>query len=89
MFTMSATQELEKSIQKLVLSAINDSDAWIDQFLDQQCPQKRTKPTIAESRKILENDFLKPSHEFSTEWLNKLQQYVLLLSEIKIPKENG
>lgn len=52
------------------------SDDWIDSILDERRPRKRVKPSEAEQRTKLEQDFLTPSPTFSTEWLNKLQQLV-------------
>lgn len=75
---MSATaEELASAIRSL--SVCNDklSDDWIDGILDERQPRKRPKPPV-EDWQILEDDFLKPSHLFSTEWLNKLQRYAYL-----------
>lgn len=54
-----------------------ESDSWIDNILEDRRPRKKAKPTDDEQRSRLEELFLTPSHTFSTEWLNKLQQYVL------------
>jgi len=71
---MSTTsEELATAIQSLSLC---DQVNSIDSILDEVRPRKRSKPSIEAQRQILEDDFLKPSHSFSTEWLNKLQQYV-------------
>jgi len=51
-------------------------DSWIDSVLEDRRPRKRVKPTDDDQRSQLEAEFLAPSHTFSTEWLNQLQQYV-------------
>ncbi|KAF8453615.1 NUC185 domain-containing protein [Terfezia claveryi] len=67
---MSTTSEkLATAIQSLSLL----DEVSIDSILDEIRPRKCSKPSIEEQRQILEDDFLKPSHCFSAEWLNKLQ----------------
>ena len=79
---MSTTsEELAIAIQSLSLCDQVDS---IDSILDEIRPRKRSKPSIGERRQVLEDDFLKPSRSFSTEWLNKLQQYVPFFFENEI-----
>ncbi|KAI0476322.1 DSHCT domain-containing protein [Xylariaceae sp. FL0804] len=50
------------------------SDVNIDDILFQQGPRKRLKQNPAALKADLEQSFLSPSHEFSTDWLNRLQQ---------------
>ena len=75
---MSTTTEDLASIIR-TLSVCNDipSDDWIDNILNEQRPQKQQKPPVEDWR-VLEDNFLKPSHIFPTEWLNKLQRYAYL-----------
>lgn len=70
---MSEPSDLAESIRQVSLLETK-SDDWIDSILDQHRPRKRVKPTETEIRENLEQQFLTPSHNFSTEWLNKLQQ---------------
>jgi antiviral helicase SKI2 len=72
---MAVPEVLVDTINQLSLLE-TESDNWIDGILEERRPRKRVKPTDDERRTQLEEEFLTPSHAFSTEWLNKLQQYV-------------
>lgn len=61
-------------IQLTAASADDLADDWIDQILDQRQPRKRVKQDGEALKKELEQKYLTPSPNFSTEWLNKLQQ---------------
>lgn len=37
-------------------------------------PRARTRPSVAETRRELEDEFLNPSPRFNSEWLNRLQR---------------
>lgn len=76
---MPTQDDLAENIRQVSLLE-TESDDWIDGILDQRRPRKRVKPTETEIRNKLEEQFLTPSHNFSTEWLNKLQQYVQSLT---------
>jgi antiviral helicase SKI2 len=54
----------------------SSSDKWIDSILDSHRPRKRVKQDLDELKQSLEEKYLTPSTSFSTDWLNKLQQYV-------------
>jgi antiviral helicase SKI2 len=73
---MTTADTLSKAI-KQVSELELESDNWIDNILDERRPRKRVKPTDEEHCAQLEKEFLTPSTTFSTEWLNKLQQYAL------------
>jgi antiviral helicase SKI2 len=45
-----------------------------------RAPRRRTRPSAAELKRELENEFLTPSPRFSPEWLNRLQRYVQVSS---------
>ncbi len=47
----------------------------IDDILFRQAPRKRRKQDSNELKAELEKKYLLPSTRFSTEWLNRLQQY--------------
>lgn len=58
---------------------LDESDVNIDDILFEQRPRKKVKQNSAELKSQLEKSFLSPSTSFSTEWLNKLQQCVILV----------
>jgi antiviral helicase SKI2 len=69
---------LISDLQKVKLSSdLIDSkpDDWIDSVLEEQRPRKRIKQDREALKLYLEQKYLTPSASFSTEWLNKLQQY--------------
>ncbi|KAI0172904.1 antiviral helicase [Hypoxylon sp. FL1284] len=68
-----ASSDLVEAIQKLHISNTKE-DVTIDDILFQQGPRKRLKQDPAVLKAGLERDFLTPSNQFSTEWLNRLQQ---------------
>lgn len=77
------TETLSEAIERLHLgagggaaAAFGDGSGKIDDILFQQSPRKRRKQDPAELKAALEKKYLSPSTEFSTEWLNRLQQYV-------------
>ncbi|KAI5778902.1 NUC185 domain-containing protein [Geopyxis carbonaria] len=69
---MSGHEALVDAMKQVSL-AETDPDQWIDGILEERRPRKRVKPSEDEIRNALEDEFLTPSHSFSTEWLNKLQ----------------
>jgi antiviral helicase SKI2 len=70
--------ELASTLEKIHLNSPDAEDNWIDQILEeQQQPRKRIKQDPEELKRELEQKYLTPSTSFSTEWLNKLQQYGL------------
>ena len=71
---MANSDALQRAILQ-VASLDIESDGWIDGILDERKPRKRVIPADDELRAQLEEEFLAPSHTFSTEWLNKLQRY--------------
>lgn len=70
------TDTLVGALEKVHLSA-ESADYEIDQILDQRLPRKRTKQDNEALKHELEQKYLTPSNTFSTEWLNKLQQYAV------------
>ena len=75
-------EDLRAALEKVRVSALSmpNQDGWIDGILEQQIPRKRQKRSKDELKKDLERDFLTPPTRFSIDWLNKLQQYVRMLS---------
>ncbi|RYP77493.1 hypothetical protein DL771_001066 [Monosporascus sp. 5C6A] len=70
-----ADADLVSSLQKLQLTNEQaGADFNIDDILFQQRPRKRVKQDPTELKAELERKFLTPSHKFSNEWLNRLQQ---------------
>jgi hypothetical protein len=67
----------------------NTVDEWIDSILDSQRPRKRIKQDPDALKRSLEEKYLAPSTSFSTQWLNKLQQYAHLLKLITVCVANG
>ena len=55
--------------------ACTKTDEPIDAWLDDVRPRKRSRVGPDQVKRELEQEFLTPSVQFSTEWLNKLQQY--------------
>ena len=69
--------ELRAAIEKLHISSSNDpsnEDELIDSFLTTPRPHKRVAVSQEELKQKLEEEFLRPSPIFSTDWLNRLQQ---------------
>jgi antiviral helicase SKI2 len=70
---------LVDALQRVHISA-NSSDSleddFIDSILDSTRPRKRVKQSADALKASLEQKYLTPSTSFSTEWLNKLQQYI-------------
>lgn len=75
------TPMADSLIEALKRVHISSSDAladdWIDGILDSTRPRKRIKQSPEALKASLEQKYLTPSTSFSTEWLNKLQQYIL------------
>ncbi|RYP13888.1 hypothetical protein DL765_006676 [Monosporascus sp. GIB2] len=70
-----ADADLVSSLQKLQLTNEKaGADFNIDDILFQQGPRKRVKQDPTDLKAELERKFLTPSHKFSNEWLNRLQQ---------------
>ena len=63
--------DLQAVFEELNVNSDNRQD--IDDYLFEHRPKKRAKISNEELKKQLEEEFLKPSYNFSTEWLNKLQ----------------
>ena len=63
--------DLQAVLDKLNLG--DDNQQYIDEYLFDHRPRKRAKISDEDLKKQLEEEFLKPSYTFSTEWLNKLQ----------------
>ena len=74
---MPTSETISEAMKQVSLLGL-ESDSWVDSVLEERRPRKRIKPTEDELRKQLEDDFLTPSHTFSTEWLNILQQYIIV-----------
>ena len=71
--------DLISAITRLQVSeTVENQD--IDDYLFEHRPRKRVRLSEADLKHQLEEDFLKPSYKFSTEWLNKLQTFVLYTS---------
>ena len=53
----------------------DDKNDWtIDAALNQQIPRKRLKRTKSQIKAEIESEYLTPSPQFSTKWLNRLQR---------------
>ena len=77
--------DLVSVLEKLQLNAADTADDWIDQVLEeQQGPRKRIKQDQEELKRELEQKYLTPSKSFTTEWLNKLQQYAPPSTSIRV-----
>jgi antiviral helicase SKI2 len=63
--------ELSEAVQKL---HITDKTPNIDDILFRQAPIKHAQQSPKELKAKLEKKYLSPSTQFSTEWLDKLQQ---------------
>lgn len=61
------------------LDATADLDAWIHGDTRGNQRQREIQ-SVDDLKKELEEEFLTPSPRFNTEWLNRLQQYVLPVS---------
>ena len=71
--------DLMKALESVHFSSQQQShgdNKCIDAYLTESRPRKRARKTFKEIQKDLEEEFLKPSTRFSTEWLNKLQESV-------------
>ena len=71
--------DLVAAIQKVHISSQDhclEGDEPIDAFLNEPHHPKCVKRTLEDVKNELENEFLKPSTSFSTEWLNKFQVWV-------------
>ncbi|MCJ1251775.1 hypothetical protein MMC30_009013 [Trapelia coarctata] len=69
--------DLLGAIQKVHTSSQAESlvgDECIDAFLNEPRHPKQVMQATNDVKKELENEFLKPSTSFSTEWLNKFQE---------------
>ena len=67
--------DLISAINKLQVSeTVEDQD--IDDYLFEHRARKRIRISDTDLKHQLEEDFLKPSYTFSTEWLSKLQTFV-------------
>ena len=76
--TFTMADSLISALQKVQLSSDSidsKADDWIDSVLEEQRPRKRIKQDREALKLYLEQKYLTPSASFSTEWLNKLQQY--------------
>ena len=71
------TQAIVATLRELQLSNILPGEEPNDRILDECRPLKRARKTEDEVKKELENEFLTPPTVFGTDWLNKLQQYVI------------
>lgn len=56
------------------LSLEDQGDFVIDDILFQQRPRKRVKQNPSQLKTQLETRFLTPDTQFSSDWLNRLQQ---------------
>ena len=56
-----------------------DLDAWIGNDGTGK-PRRREVQSADDLKKDLESQFLTPSPRFNTQWLNRLQKYVFILS---------
>ena len=71
--------DLVRALENIHFSSRKQShgdDECIDVFLTKSRPRKRARKASEQIKKDLEEEILKPSTTFSTEWLNKLQEYV-------------
>lgn len=75
--TASMTDDNSEALARL---HIYDNDATndqlIDDILDKAAPQRKRIQDPEQLKAHLEKKYLSPSQTFSTEWLNRLQQYV-------------
>jgi antiviral helicase SKI2 len=85
--TFTMADSLISALQKAQLSSDSidsKADDWIDSVLEEQRPRKRIKQDREALKLHLEQKYLTPSASFSTEWLNKLQQYCPLPASASI-----
>ncbi len=68
--------QLRTAMETLSLRAqhIPDQEDWTDSQLEQVGPRKRSRRSARELQADLQRDYLTPPSQFSTEWLNRLQQ---------------
>lgn len=70
---MAGNEELLKALETMAIHK-DDTDWTIDSVLSHQPPRKRLKRTKSQIKAQIEQEYLTPSSQFSTKWLNRLQQ---------------
>lgn len=76
------TSELLRAVERLHIVADDrdlDQDEYIDGRLSRQSPRKPSQRDAQTLREELEQNFLTPQTSFDAEWLNKMQQYVIVV----------
>lgn len=79
------TQDVSGAVELLRIAAEQDNnqpEGCIDSVLQEPQPLKRERPTQAEIKARLEEEYLTPPTAFGPEWLDKFQRYVRKDSEI-------
>ena len=75
------TSELLRAVDRLHIVADDgnlDQDEYIDSRLSRRSPRKLNQRDAQTLREELEKNFLTPQTSFDAEWLNKMQQYVIV-----------
>lgn len=75
------TSDLLRAVERLHIVADDrdlDQDVCIDVKLDGQSPRKPSQRDAQTLKEELEHNFLTPQTSFDVEWLNKMQQYVIV-----------
>lgn len=70
------TNSISEALEQLHLAEESVNDDAIDDILERTAPHRPRRPDTDELKAQLENKYLTPSQTFSTEWLNRLQQWV-------------
>lgn len=71
------TQEIISTLRQLQFSDTLYGEGSVDAVLNERRPRKRARKSEDDLKKDLEDEFLTPSTVFGSDWLNKLQQYVI------------
>ena len=75
------TSELLRAVERLHIVADDrdlDQNEYIDGRLSRRSPRKPSQRDAQTLREELEKNFLTPQTSFDDEWLNKMQQYVIV-----------
>lgn len=72
------TDSISEALERLQLHEESAKDDPIDDILSKTAVHRQRLRDPDELKAHLEDKYLSPSQTFSTEWLNRLQQYVIL-----------
>lgn len=71
------TDSISEALERLQLYEESTKDDPIDDILSKTATHRQRLRDPDELKAHLEKKYLSPSQTFSTEWLNRLQQYVI------------